>query len=144
MNVTNLTITDIIEGYKAKKFSVSEIVSSYLDRIEKLNPTLNAFITVENENAKRNAKELDNLLTHKPFSPSPLFGVPYGIKDMFLTKGVRTTAASAVLNDYIPQYSATVVDRLETAGAIPRGGTQRPGDPAGLQRLGGVSPARAA
>ena len=121
MDITTLTITDIIEGYKTKKFSVSEIVSSYLDRIEKLNPTLNAFITVENENAKRNAKELDNLLTHEPFNPSPLFGVPYGIKDMFLTKGVRTTAASAVLKDYIPQYSATVVDRLETAGAISLG-----------------------
>lgn len=121
MDVTNLTITDIIEGYKTKKFSVSEIVSSYLDRIEKLNPTLNAFITVENENAKRNAKELDNLLIREPFNPSPLFGVPYGIKDMFLTKGVRTTAASAVLKDYIPQYSATVVDRLETAGAISLG-----------------------
>lgn len=121
MDVTELTITDIIEGYKSKKFSVSEIVSAYLTRIEKLNPTLNAFITIDSENAKRKALELDNSLTREPVNVSPLFGVPFGIKDMFLTKGVRTTAASNVLKDYIPPYSSTVIDRLENAGAISLG-----------------------
>lgn len=116
MDISNLTITDIIEGYKEKKFSVSEVVNSYLERVEKLNPKLNAFITVDSENAKRKAKELDG----KEIK-NPLHGVPYGIKDMFLTKGVRTTAASKVLSDYIPQYSATVIDRLENAGAISLG-----------------------
>jgi aspartyl-tRNA(Asn)/glutamyl-tRNA(Gln) amidotransferase subunit A len=116
MDVTNFTISDITEGYKNKKFSVSEIVSSYLERVGKLNPELNAFITIDSENAKREAKELDN----KEVS-SPLHGVPFGIKDMFLTKGVRTTAASKVLTNYIPQYSATVVNRLEASGAISLG-----------------------
>ena len=116
MDITNLTITDILEGFKTKKFSVSEIVDSYLERIEKLNPKLNAFITVDSENAKKKAKEMDNAEVI-----NPLHGVPFGIKDMFLTKGVRTTAASNVLRDYIPPYSSTVIDRLETAGAISLG-----------------------
>jgi aspartyl-tRNA(Asn)/glutamyl-tRNA(Gln) amidotransferase subunit A len=116
MDITNLTITDILEGFKTKKFSVSEIVDSYLERIEKLNPKLNAFITVDSENAKRKALEFDNREI-----TNPLHGVPFGIKDMFLTKGVRTTAASNVLRDYIPAYNATVIDRLETAGAISLG-----------------------
>ncbi len=121
MDVQNLTITDILEGYKSKKFSVGEIVNSYLDRIEKLNPSLNAFITIDSDNAKKKALQLDNSLTHGPLNDSPLVGVPFGIKDMFLTKGVRTTAASNVLKDYIPVYNATVVDRFETSGAISLG-----------------------
>jgi aspartyl-tRNA(Asn)/glutamyl-tRNA(Gln) amidotransferase subunit A len=116
MDVTSFTISDIINGYKEKKFSVTEVVNSYLERIEKLNPHLNAFITVDLENAKKKAKELDGKEVI-----NPLHGVPYGIKDMFLTKGVRTTAASKVLSEYIPQYSATVIDRLDNAGAISLG-----------------------
>lgn len=116
MDTSTLTITDIINGYKEKKFSVSEIVSSYLARIEKLNPTLNAYITIDKKNALRKAKELDNCEVK-----TPLHGVPFGIKDMFLTKGVRTTAASKVLEDYIPQYTGTAVTMLERAGAISLG-----------------------
>ncbi len=116
MDITKFTITDIIEGYKNKQFSVSEVVNAYLERIEKLNPKLNAFITIDSENAKRKAKSLDG----KQIS-NPLHGVPFGIKDMFLTKGIRTTAASNVLKDYIPQYSATAVARLEETGAISLG-----------------------
>ncbi len=121
MDIKDLTIADILEGYKKKTFSVSEIVNAYLERIEQLNPTLNAFITIDSDNAKKKALELDNSLTREPVNASPLFGVPFGIKDMFLTKGVRTTAASNVLRDYIPAYSATTIDRLETSGAISLG-----------------------
>lgn len=116
MDITNFTISDIINGYKEKKFSVGEVINAYIERIEKLNPKLNAFITVDAENAKRKARELDG-----KEAKNPLHGVPFGIKDMFLTKGVRTTAASKVLENYIPQYSATVIDRLEGAGAISLG-----------------------
>lgn len=116
MDISKFSISDIIEGYKEKKFSVTEIVSSYLDRIDKLNPTYNAFITVDGENALKRAREVENLK-----STTPLYGIPFGIKDMFLTKGVRTTAASKVLEDYIPQYSSTAVTRLESAGAISLG-----------------------
>lgn len=116
MDIKELTIADILEGYKEKKFSVSEIVTAYLDRIEKLDGEINAFITVDRENALKKAKELDG----KEVS-SMLHGVPMGIKDMFLTKGVKTTAASRLLRDYIPPYSATSIYRLEDAGAISLG-----------------------
>ncbi len=113
MDVTNLTISDIIEGYKAKEFSVSEVVNAYLERIEKLNPSLNAFITISREHALEKAKNLDNSEVS-----SPLHGVPFASKDMFLTKGIKTTAASNVLKDYIPPYSSTAIERLENDGSI--------------------------
>lgn len=116
MDIRNFTITDIIDGYKTKKFSVSEVIAAYFEQIERLNPTLNAFITIDKENALKKARELDR---KKAFSP--LFGIPMGLKDMFLTKGVRTTAASKVLENYIPQYTSSAVKRLEDAGAISLG-----------------------
>ena len=116
VNITHLTITDIINGYKSKKFSVSEIVGSYLERIKEVNPVLNAYITIDSTNALKKAEELDSREIL-----NPLHGIPFGIKDMFLTKGVRTTAASRLLENYIPQYTATAVTRLENAGAISLG-----------------------
>jgi aspartyl-tRNA(Asn)/glutamyl-tRNA(Gln) amidotransferase subunit A len=118
MNITNFTITDIINGYKEKKFSVSEVVDAYLERLEKINPELNIFLTIDSDNARRKALRLSSGQAN---NNQPLFGVPIGIKDMFLTKGIRTTASSKVLENYIPVYSATVVDRLEEAGAISLG-----------------------
>jgi len=129
MNIINFTISDIINGYKEKRFSVSEVVRTYLERIEKLNPQLNAFLTIDSEHARKKAKKLDSNLTLRhgsgqaieQFNNLPLLGIPIGIKDMFLTKSVRTTAGSKVLENYIPPYSATVVERLEKAGAISLG-----------------------
>lgn len=121
MDISKLTVTDILDGYKERKFSVSEIVEAYLARIEKLNPSLNAFITIDGDNALKKAKKLDINLISQRKNSSTLFGIPFGIKDMFLTKGVRTTAASKVLLDYIPPYSSTAVERLEAAGAISLG-----------------------
>ncbi|MGE5041758.1 MAG: Asp-tRNA(Asn)/Glu-tRNA(Gln) amidotransferase subunit GatA [Candidatus Levyibacteriota bacterium] len=113
MDITSLTIESILEGYKSKKFSVSEVVSSYLDRIEKVDPQLNSFITVCKEKALSQAKQLDG----KEVS-SPLHGLPIALKDMFLTKGIRTTAASKALENYIPPYDGTAARRLKDAGAI--------------------------
>lgn len=116
MDITSLTITDLIEGYNERKFSVSEVINAYLDRIEKLNPKINAFITTTQDSARKKAKALDSEKV-----TGPLHGVPLAFKDMFLTEGVRTTAASKVLENYIPPYSATAVTRLEEAGAISLG-----------------------
>lgn len=118
MDITQLTISDILNGYKEKKFSASEIVNAYLERIEKLNPELNAFITIDSDNARKKALRLSSGQVN---NSQPLFGIPIGIKDLFLTKGVRTTASSKVLENYIPPYSSTVVTRLEEAGAISLG-----------------------
>lgn len=116
IDTSTLTITDILEGYKTKKFSVSEVVSSYLERIEKYDPTLNSFITVTKDEAMAKAYELDSKTD--TISTNALFGVPIALKDMYMTKGIQTTAASNVLRDYVPQIDAQVVKKYKDAGAI--------------------------
>ncbi len=106
-------IASLHEGYKLGKFTPSEVTKYYLGRIKKYNPTLNAFITVTDELAMSTARKLD-----KQTCNLPLFGVPVGFKDLFMTKGVKTTAGSKVLENYIGQYNATVVQKYLDAGAI--------------------------
>ena len=121
-----LTIKETQEGLISKKFSAVELVDSYLARIGKYNKELNIFLTITEEVAYKKAKEVDNLLSQnnsKIFSDYPLLGVTVAHKDLFLTKGVRTTAASKVLESYVPTYSGTVVERIEKAGAIMIGKT---------------------
>ncbi len=116
MNVSNLTIESILEGYKSKKFSVTEVVSSYLERIKQHDKELNSFITVCEKEALEDAKKKDEDFANGV--ELPLLGLPIALKDIFVTKGIKTTAASNVLSDYIPQYDGTVVKRLKDAGAI--------------------------
>jgi aspartyl-tRNA(Asn)/glutamyl-tRNA(Gln) amidotransferase subunit A len=110
------TIKETKEGLKKKEFTPTHLVDEYLLKIEK-NKDLNAFLTVSEEAAYKKAKEID------PNSDLPLLGAVVAYKDLFLTKGVRTTAASKVLESYIPAYSSTVVERMEKAGAIMIGKT---------------------
>lgn len=100
------------------ELSSYELTKYYLDKINKKNASLNAYLTI-NEKALDMAKKINVRKDIK----KPLLGIPIAIKDIFLTKGLRTTAASKVLDDYIPQYSATVVTRLENSGAIVLGKT---------------------
>ena len=116
-----LTIKDTQDGLINKKFSAVELVDSYLARITKYNKELNIFLTVTENEAYKKAKEIDKILGYKDtkiLSDYPLLGVTVAYKDLFLTKGIRTTAGSNVLKDYIPTYSATVVNKLKKAGAI--------------------------
>jgi aspartyl-tRNA(Asn)/glutamyl-tRNA(Gln) amidotransferase subunit A len=112
--ITPLTIKETQDGLKSKKFSAVELVDSYLAQIKKYNSEYNIFLTVTEENAYKKAKALDQ---SGDFS-NPLSGVVTAYKDIFLTKDTRTTAASKVLESYIPQYSATSVNKIEAAGAI--------------------------
>jgi aspartyl-tRNA(Asn)/glutamyl-tRNA(Gln) amidotransferase subunit A len=119
------TIKEIQRGLSEKRFSAVDLVDKYLGRIQK-NKDLNAFITVCEEGAYRKAKEVDKLIADSDrniFSDFPLLGVCVGHKDLFSTKGIRTTAASKVLTGYIPPYSATVVEKIDKAGAIMLGKT---------------------
>ncbi len=125
MNIPK-TIKETQEGLLKKKFSAVELVNAYLEQITKKNKELNAFITVSDELAYKQAKKVDSLikeLGEKAIKEYPLLGVVIAHKDLFLTKGIRTTAASKVLESYIPAYSATVVKRLEKAGCITIGKT---------------------
>ena len=114
MNNIPLTIKETQEGLKSKKFSAVELVDSYLAQIKKHNDEYNIFLTVTEELAYEKAKEIDQL---GDFS-NPLSGVVTSYKDIFLTKDVRTTAGSKILDSYIPQYSGTVVKKIEQAGGI--------------------------
>ena len=112
-----VTIKETKEGLMKKKFSAVNLVDEYLARIEK-NKGLNAFISVSSEDAYKKAKLIDSSL-----QDLPLLGVTVAHKDLFLTKGVRTTAGSKILESYVPVYSDTVVARMEKAGAIMIGKT---------------------
>ncbi len=116
-----LTIKETQQGLIGKKFSAVELVDSYLERITKYNKELNVFITVTEDEAYKKAKEIDKTINqsgNNSVKEYPLLGVTAAHKDLFLTKGVRTTAGSKVLQSYVPQYSATVVERMNKAGAI--------------------------
>ena len=104
----NLSLSQIVSHIKRKKFSAKELVQFYLNKTEKLNPKLHAFITI-NKNILKEAE------TPKE---GRLQGVPIGIKDMFCTQGMRTTAGSRMLENFTPAYSATVVERLKQEGAL--------------------------
>ena len=116
-----LTINQVHEGYVKKEFSPVELVDSFLAQIKKYNKEYNIFLTVSEETAYEKAKNLEKNLSKEFLKANPLAGVPVSYKDIFVTKGIRTTAASKVLESYIPPYSATSVTKMENAGAIALG-----------------------
>lgn len=116
MNINNLTIKSALVNLRKKEFSSTELVKNCLEQIKKKDKKLNAFITVDEKGALIQAKEADKKI--KDGVNIPLLGIPIALKDLFLTKGLRTTAGSKVLKDYIPQYDATVVKKFYEAGAI--------------------------
>jgi len=120
MNLELLTISQIREDLKAKKYSVVGLTEACLKQIKKLDSKLNAFITVCQKEALKSADWADKQIAKDKdaFRKYPLLGVPYAAKDLFCTKGIRTTAGSRLLEDFVPEYSATVVEKLENAGAV--------------------------
>lgn len=116
MELTALTLQQALVGLEKKEFSSLELVQACLKRIKKFNPKINCFLTVDEEKAIEQAKECDKLLAKGV--RKPLLGIPIGLKDNWVTKNLRTTAASKVLDNFIPPYDATTVIRLKAAGAI--------------------------
>lgn len=120
MNIPS-NIKELQEDLLSKKYSAVSLVDVFLERIKKFDPKLNAFITVSEDLAYKQAKKVDDLLNElggKVFQDYPLLGVVVAHKDLFSTEGIRTTAGSKVLTNYVPSYSATVVKKLDQAGAI--------------------------
>lgn len=117
MDVNKLTIRSIHEGLKSKQFSCEELVGGYLDRIEKLNPSLNVCVTVANDSALQQAKKVDAKIASGA-EIGILEGVPLGVKDLFCAEGIRTTAASKILKDFVPPYESTATARLKEQGMI--------------------------
>ncbi len=115
------TIKEVHSGLLQKKFTAVDLVDFYLSKISEKNKELNIFITVTEDVAYKKAKEVDKLveeLGEEAFKEYPLLGAVVAHKDLFLTKGIRTTAAAKILEGYIGDYDASVVKKIEKAGAI--------------------------
>lgn len=121
MDLHSLTIHELHDHLIRKEASATETVTAYLQRIERIDPLLNSFVTSMGQEALREAQLYDN--GRKNLDSSPLAGVPLGIKDVICTKGFRTTCASRILENFVPPYDATVTERLHKAGAILLGKT---------------------
>jgi aspartyl-tRNA(Asn)/glutamyl-tRNA(Gln) amidotransferase subunit A len=115
--ILNLTIGNIRAGLAAKSFSARELAEAALAFGEKENPATNAYLTFSPERALAAAARVDQQIAEGS-KLSALAGVPLGIKDVIVTKGIRTTCGSRMLEHYIPPYDATAVTRLESQGAM--------------------------
>jgi len=113
MSLTSLSATELSTLIKKKEIKAEEIILAYLERIQEREKEISAFITVLEERALFSAKKID-----KKKKKGKLAGIPVAIKDNILTKGIRTTCASKILDNYIPPYSATVVKKLEKEDAV--------------------------
>lgn len=120
--LNELSITEAAELIKNKMISPVELTQSYLKRIEEMEPAVQAFVTITAEQALEAAKESEHKLMNGDYL-GPLHGIPYGAKDIIHTAGIRTTAGSSTYPDFIPETNATVIDKLQTAGAILLGKT---------------------
>ncbi|MGD9829352.1 MAG: Asp-tRNA(Asn)/Glu-tRNA(Gln) amidotransferase subunit GatA [Hyphomicrobiaceae bacterium] len=115
-DLTKLTLAEARDGLARKEFSARELTDAFLAAIEVANPALNAYVLTTSEQARAMAGESDKRLAAGV--ARPLEGIPLGIKDLFCTKGVRTTACSAILDDFKPTYESTVTQNLWDAGAV--------------------------
>ncbi|MEK7558971.1 MAG: Asp-tRNA(Asn)/Glu-tRNA(Gln) amidotransferase subunit GatA [Patescibacteria group bacterium] len=120
-NLNSLTIAQAKEKLKKKEISSTELTKACLDRIKKLQEKLNVFVTITEKEALDRARKADEEL--KNGSDLPLLGIPIAVKDNFCTMGVRTTASSKVLDDFIPPYESTVTQKLKNAGMVMLGKT---------------------
>ncbi len=122
LNLEELTISELSPQIKRRRISPVEIISQYLERIKRLNPLLNAYTTVTEEQAIVDAEVAEREIKRGKYR-GPLHAIPFSIKDNLATKGIRTTAGSKILAEWQPDFDATVVARLKAAGAIILGKT---------------------
>ena len=108
---------ELSRGLQKGDYSSEELTRAFLDRIAQTNPTLNAYITVQEDSALQMARAADERL-RKGERVSPLTGLPIALKDLLCTQGVKTTCGSKILQNFIAPYDATVVRRLREAGAV--------------------------
>jgi aspartyl-tRNA(Asn)/glutamyl-tRNA(Gln) amidotransferase subunit A len=112
-----MRIAEAAAGLRAHRFSAVDLAAAALSRIDRLNPTLRAFITVTAEPALEQARQADRELAMGK-DRGPFHGIPIALKDLFATAGVRTTAGSKVYENRVPGFNATVVEKLLAAGAV--------------------------
>lgn len=119
--IHTLSLSDARDGLKSKDFSAVDLTKACFEQIRSHDEKLNAFLTLSEKEALNQAEEADKRI--KNGENTPLLGIPLALKDLFLTKGIRTTAGSHVLENYIAQYDGSVVEKLKNAGAVILGKT---------------------
>ncbi|HET6371329.1 MAG TPA: amidase, partial [Nitrospiria bacterium] len=117
MMLHQLTIHALHEKIKKKEASVREIAEAVFRRIDAVEGKVEAYMTLTRESAYARAEEVDRAIARGE-AVGPLTGIPIALKDNLCTEGVRTTCSSKILENFVPPYDATVVDRLKKAGAI--------------------------
>ncbi|MEN8245158.1 MAG: Asp-tRNA(Asn)/Glu-tRNA(Gln) amidotransferase subunit GatA [Thermodesulfobacteriota bacterium] len=116
MQLHELTIQEAHAKLTAGEITSTDLTRSALERIQAVEPRVDAFISVAEDAALKQAAECDKRITAG--DATPLTGIPVGIKDLMCTKGMRTTCASRILDNFVPPYDATVISRLRAAGAV--------------------------
>jgi len=117
----DLSLTQMAQGLAERKFSSVELTQAFLQRIQIVNPQLNAFITVTEQEALEAAKAADAQIAAG--KATPLTGIPIAHKDLFCTEGIKTSCGSKMLDNFIAPYDASVVAKLKNAGAVSLGKT---------------------
>ncbi|MGH7346120.1 MAG: amidase family protein, partial [Candidatus Rokuibacteriota bacterium] len=131
------TAIELARRIRARDVSVTEVVQAHLAQIERVNPTVNAIVTLIAERALAEAREKDAALARGE-PAGPLFGLPVAHKDLVPTRGIRTTYGSPIYRDNVPDQDALLVERLRAAGAITFGKTNTPEFGAGSQTFNEV------
>jgi aspartyl-tRNA(Asn)/glutamyl-tRNA(Gln) amidotransferase subunit A len=117
-----VTLLEAAAALRARRVSAVELATESLARIESLESRLDSFITATGDRALARARQADRELAAGAGAPfGPLHGIPVALKDLFATRGVRTTCGSQIYADFVPDYDAAVVERLEAAGAVSMG-----------------------
>jgi amidase len=119
------TARELVERVRRREISVREVVQAHLDQIERVNPQVNAVVTVTPDRALAEAAAADELLA-AGHEPGPLFGLPIAHKDTHLTAGIRTTFGSQSMRDFVPDNDELIVERIRAAGAVTIGKTNVP------------------
>ncbi|MCB0109322.1 MAG: hypothetical protein KDE53_25540, partial [Caldilineaceae bacterium] len=131
------TATDLARAIRAKELSAVEVMEAHLAQIDRVNPTVNAVVTLDPALARAGAKAADDAIARGD-KVGPLHGLPVAHKDLVETKGIRTTKGSPLFKDFVPDFNALIIDRLQGAGAVTIGKTNTPEFGAGSQTFNPV------